>query len=152
MGIAASALALKTLLLVLQGVFVRRRKVTPRLPQVAPTAMAAAELEAMLALVNRITGLVAGKSRHACFYRSYPLAVLLRQRGLPVELNIGLMGLQPRQRLRGHCWLSLRGSIINESEPLSSAAYPDLLGDNGLGVRYWVKAGQGDYVSRRAAL
>ncbi len=152
MGMAASALALKTLLLVLQGVFVRRRTASLRLPQVAPTAMATAELETMLTQVNRITGLVAGKSRHACFYRSYPLAVLLRRRGLPVQLNIGLMGLQPRQRLRGHCWLSLQDSIINEPEPLSSAAYPDLLGDNGFGVRYWVKVGQGDYVSRRADL
>lgn len=147
---AVSVPYLEALFLLLKGAVVRRRHFRLRLPQVSSAPLSPAGLEATLAGVNRLTGLVAGKSRHACFYRSYPLAVMLRKRGLPVQLNIGLMGLQPQQRLRGHCWLSLHGRVINEPEPFSSAAYPELLGDNGSGVCYWVKVGQGDYMSRRA--
>lgn len=147
---AASVPYLEALFLLLKGAVVRRCRFCLHLPQVSAAALPPAGLETILAGINRLTGLVAGKSRHACFYRSYPLAVVLRKRGVPVQLNIGLMGLQPQQRLRGHCWLSLHGTVINEPEPFSSAAYPELLGDNGFGVCYWVKAGQGDYMSRRA--
>ncbi len=46
-----------------------------------------------------------------------------------MQLNIGLMGLQPRQELRGHCWLTFEGRIFNELEAASSQSYPEFLGE-----------------------
>lgn len=140
----------ETLILLVKAVFIRRRgSACLRLPTVAKAAISADKRQSLVAQVNRLTNLVAGKSRHACWYRCYPLVVLLRKRGVAAQLNIGLMGLQPRQELRGHCWLSLESQVFNELDDVSSAAYPEFLGDNGFGAAYWVKAGQGQYVSRK---
>ena len=143
-------LFLETLILLFKAAIIRRRgRASLRLPAVAATALAPGELRFLVSQVNRLTSLLAGKSRHACWYRCYPLAVLLRRRGLAVQLNIGLMGFGAEQKQSGHCWLTLDGTVFNELESISSASYPDFLGENGYGVAFWVKAGQGSYVSRR---
>ena len=144
---------LKTMGLLLRAALLRRRSATGlRLPTLSCTPGNAGLLRfskkdinlllqgqsTLINQVNRITMQVAGKSRHACLYRCYPLAVLLRERGMPVQFNIGLMGLQPRQELRGHCWLSLHGQIFNEPEEASSRSYPEFLGQGGEGIFYWV--------------
>ncbi len=140
----------ETLTLLLKAVHVRRNGgASLRLPPVAEEQIPLEAREKLIARVNRITSFFSGQNRHACWYRSFPLAVLLRRRGLAVQLNIGLMGFGPGQNERGHCWLSLNGEVLNELDDVSSAAYPDFLGENGLGVAFWVKTGQGSYMSRR---
>ncbi|NLZ17785.1 MAG: lasso peptide biosynthesis B2 protein [Desulfobulbaceae bacterium] len=145
-------LALQTLLILLQAMLVRKRGGTAlRLPPVATVQASLEEQNKLVARVNRLTTLLAGKSRHACFYRSYPLAVLLRKKGVPVQLNIGLMGLGPHQELRGHCWLSAKGKVFNELEAASSLSYPEFLGQGGEGVLYWVNVDQKGAVRSRSA-
>lgn len=149
-------LFLETLILLFKAAIIRRRgRASLRLPAVAATALAPGELRFLVSQVNRLTSLLAGKSRHACWYRSYPLAVLLRKRGVAAQLNIGLMGLQPRQELRGHCWLSIAGRVFNEPEAASSLSYPEFLGEgseSGQGVLYWVNVDGAKAVRSRSAL
>ena len=148
-----SPLFLATLGLLLKAAFIRRRGgASLRLPAVAATVISSGELQSLVIQVNRLTCRIAGKSRHACWYRSYPLAVLLRKRGVAVQLNIGLMGLQPRQELRGHCWLTFEGRIFNELEAASSQSYPEFLGEGGQGVRYWVNVEQAKAIRSRSAV
>ena len=144
------ALWLELLRLVAQAAVLRRLRGDRalRLPPVAPMRISPEQQAELAHRCNRLTHLLARSSRHFCWYRSYPLAVLLRKRGVPVQLNIGLMGLN--QRTRGHCWLSLDGRVINEPGDLS-AAYPEFLGDNGCGTVFWTAAGPGEYVSRKSA-
>ncbi len=147
---ARLCLDLEMLALLLKAVWVRRRGgASLRLPPVAEVQIPLEAKEKLIVRVNRITSFFAGQNRHACWYRCYPLAVLLRRRGLAVQLNIGLMGFGAEQKQSGHCWLTLDGTVFNELESISSASYPDFLGENGYGVAFWVKAGQGSYVSRR---
>ena len=121
-----------------------------RLPPVAGKRIPPAEQDELVRRCNRLCRLLAHGSRHFCWQRSWPLAVLLRHRGVPVRLNIGLMGLN--QKSRGHCWLSLEGRPFNEPDARSAAAYPEFLGDNGHGTSFWAAAGEGSYTSRKTAL
>ena len=142
----------KTLALIVKAALIRRQGgASLRLPRTAGTAASPAELLPLVTKVNRLTSLLAGKSRHACWYRSYPLAVLLRKSGVAVQLNIGLMGLQPGQELRGHCWLSHGAEIFNELEAASSQSYPEFLGQGGEGVLYWVNVDQAKAIRSRSA-
>ena len=139
----------ETLLLLIQARLLRLRRVPRlRLPPVnGKPGLSADEALALAARVNRLTRLFAGKSRHACWYRGYPLAVMLRRRGLDARLNIGLACLDLGPGLvRGHVWLTLDGAAFNEPVgALGDAArtFPHLLADNGRGVRCWVAAGRG---------
>lgn len=145
-------LVLKTLQILLQAILVRKRGGTALfLPPVAAVQASLQEQNRLISRVNRLTTLFAGKSRHACFYRSYPLAVLLRKKGVAVQLNVGLMGLGPHQELRGHCWLSTNGKVFNELEAASSRSYPDFLGQGGEGILYWVNMDQKGTVRSRSA-
>ena len=118
-----------------------------RLPPVASRRVTPEEQAELVRRCNRLTHLLARASRHFCWYRCYPLAALLRKRGVPAQLNIGLMGLN--QRTRGHCWLTIGGRVFNEPDG-QAAAFPVFLGENGRGLAFWAAAGQGIYTSRKA--
>ena len=119
-----------------------------RLPPVGENRVTPEEQAELIRRCNRLIHLLARNSRHYCWSRCWPLAALLRKRGVPVGLNIGLMGLN--QKTRGHCWLSLEGRVINEPDEVSAAAYPEFLGDNGYGAAFWAAVGPGEYVGRKA--
>lgn len=150
--------------LVLWACVLRHRpRPRPRLPPVsAKSGLSPEEALILAGRVNRIVRPLTARSGHACWYRCYPLAALLRRRGLDARLNIGLICLAPNPGpARGHAWLTLDGELFNEpdsvrgnaAEDASSAArsFPHLLADDGQGLRYWVAAGpDGGFRGRRA--
>ena len=82
-----------------------------------------------------------------CFFRAYILGALLRRRGVPAVLNIGLRRPAPEESNRcvdGHCWVSVAGAVLAEcghpelTYPFSSvkAAKASVIGaDHGSGTR-----------------
>ena len=76
--------------------------------------------------------------RGKCFIRSRALATVLRHRGIPVVLNIGLPS-NPGRSHRGHCWLSLGDSLVLEThDPRPS--FPTSLDCSADGaVHYWAE-------------
>ena len=75
-----------------------------------------------------------------CFFRAFILAHILRRRGLPVSLNVGLCGLNGRQNGRtidGHCWLTLDDRPYLEDGDWREK-YPDFLATGQNGIRYWI--------------
>jgi hypothetical protein len=91
-------------------------------------------LEAWLMEVIRLVIL---RRKHLCFYRSFALASVFRELGVPVALNIGLRQLFNGGQVAGHCWLSLNGKpFLERKDP--QAVYPFSMGVSNEGVRYFV--------------
>jgi hypothetical protein len=84
-----------------------------------------------------IIRLVILRRRHLCFYRSFTMASVLRELGVPVALNIGLRQIFNGGQVTGHCWLSLNGKPFQEGKD-PQAVYPYALGVSNEGVRYFV--------------
>lgn len=75
-----------------------------------------------------------------CFFRAFILACLLRRRGVPVALNVGLCSLHQShkgKRIDGHCWLTLNDNPYLENATMLDH-YPHFLATGLNGVRYWL--------------
>ena len=148
---SALFLYLQTLAMLCRALWLRRRSgVQLILPPVAEPYSSMEGVKKEVRLINRCTHFFSRRSSHACFYRSYPRAVFLRKKGVPVQFNIGLMGLGgEKEGVKGHCWLSLDETVVNELTGESSASYPIFLGESGSGVRYWVNTEEARVISHR---
>lgn len=98
--------------------------------------------------VKRWVHLFCFRSRHGCYYRSYVLACILRQRGVPVSLNLGLRNLGSHEKNRGHCWLTLRGKPVLEFDDDSHRLYPHLLQQGQYDINYWVGSNDERFIQR----
>ena len=87
---------------------------------------------------KRWVNLFSIKSHHGCYYRSFALACILRRRGIPVSLNIGLRNLRSQEKNRGHCWLTLKGNPVFESDAEALRLYPHLLKQGQSEIYYWI--------------
>jgi len=77
--------------------------------------------------------------RGKCFIRSRALATVLRHRGIPVVLNIGLPS-DPERNPLGHCWLSLGGDLVLEAND-PRPKFPISLDCSADGaVHYWAES------------
>ncbi len=110
-----------------------------RLPGVHPGIEPDAKtVDETVARVDSILNLALRNTQHICFYRSYVLAVILRQMGLPVVLNVGGRALWSSEIMKAHCWLSLGGVNIYEKENAFDL-YPLEMGYNSdRSIRYWI--------------
>lgn len=73
-----------------------------------------------------------------CFYRSYTLACLLREKGMIIILNIGLDEfLRSGSPAKAHCWLTYNNQIYNESENVCFR-FPNKIGECVGGIQYWI--------------
>jgi hypothetical protein len=88
------------------------------------------------------------RSRHTCYYKSYALACVLRQKGVPVSLNLGLRNLGSLEKNRGHCWLTFKGKPVLESDDESHRLYPHLMQLGKSDVNYWVGANDEQIIQR----
>lgn len=98
------------------------------------------EVELHVNFIDKIVKKIVFRSNHVCFYRSYVLAQVLRRRGLPLVLNIGLGNLNADSPVRGHCWLTLDGQKFFESAE-TETLYPVFLGNRSGDIAFWVKPG-----------
>jgi len=113
-----------------------------KLPPINERAdLSSAVLATLICRVKKWVHLFSAGSRHSCYYRSYVLAVVLRQRGIPVSLNVGLRNLRSQAKNRGHCWVTLKGKPIFEFDD-GIRLYPYLLKQNPYGINFW--AGSND--------
>ena len=89
-----------------------------------------------------------------CFFRAFIIASILRKRGQPVEMNVGLSGLHgplAGKRVDGHCWLTIDNRpFVEPRDPHDE--YPDFLGIAPNGVRYWLGLGQTTPAAARTRL
>ena len=118
----------------------QRTNVGSLLPPVAPIATPLLPVvNAILRRVERIVRVAAfWKFDKACFYRSFAAASVLRQRGVPAQLNFGLR-IKGHRRERCHCWRTVDGRPVAESgDPLRD--FPVPLGQWQHDVRYWLAA------------
>ena len=104
--------------------------------------------------IDSVLKLLVCGSKHQCFYRSYTIARVLRKRGVPVVLNIGLRNLNSSMKTRGHCWLTLDGSeffehLLNPQHVSPVDLYPFIMGTIGDDIVYWVNGSDDDRLSRR---
>jgi hypothetical protein len=83
------------------------------------------------ASAERLARFVEIASRHGlwrptCLARSLVLCSLLRRRGLPAQLRIGVS--KEKDGLRGHAWVELAGRVINDRATIVDdyAVYRDL--------------------------
>ncbi len=84
-----------------------------------------------------VKALLFWKLGQCCFYRCYAVACVLRRRGVPVVLNIGLLEPADRSRVFGHCWLSLNGEPFAERRD-PHVLYPVEMGSRQEGVAHWL--------------
>ncbi|MCK4911362.1 MAG: lasso peptide biosynthesis protein [Thermodesulfovibrionales bacterium] len=96
------------------------------------------EIEDTVSRVDSILSLILRSTRHICYYRSYVLAVILREKGLPVVLNVGGRALWSPVRMKAHCWLTLDEERVYEKDN-SFDLYPLEMGYNSdRSIRYWI--------------
>ncbi len=96
------------------------------------------EIEDTVRRVDSILSRILRSTRHICYYRSYVLVVILREKGLPVVLNVGGLALWSPERMKAHCWLTLDGESVFEKEN-SFDFYPLEMGYNSdRSIRYWI--------------
>ena len=94
-------------------------------------------LNQLVRTIDFIVGALTRWSQHRCFYLSYVRGAVLRKRGFPLELNIGLRNLESGTRTRGHCWLMLNNRpFADPADP--GVKYPTVLGRTQGGVRCWL--------------
>ena len=99
--------------------------------------------------IDSVLKLLVFGSKHRCFYRSYTIARVLRKRGVPVVLDIGLRNLNSSIKTRGHCWLTLNGSEFFEHLPNPQhvspvVLYPFIMGMGGDDIVYWFNVSDDD--------
>lgn len=71
-----------------------------------------------------------------CFLRSFAMAAILRARGVPVLLHIGVADSRYQRRVGGHAWVSLGDTALAEkSDPW--LRYPTELGSHCDAIFYW---------------
>lgn len=83
-----------------------------------------------------------------CFFRAYTTLFVLRNLGLDVELNFGMVDphAERLKTIRAHCWLSVAGEPFVEFEDVQST-YPTFLGQHpGGGVFYWARSAEDEVV------
>ena len=118
-----------------------RRQRNPKAIKLPPVAVSSPlshnKIISLEPWLMEIVRLVIPSKRHRCYYRSFTLASVFRELGVPVTLNVGLRQLFNGSQVTGHCWLSLNGRIFKEKgDP--QAIYPYALGADGEGVSYFV--------------
>ena len=115
----------------------------PQLPEPAPCAPASAMTIRVLACWVRCLAMLRHPARLGrwCFLRSYALALVLRRRGLNVELNVGIDA-DPSARPCGHAWLSRDGMPILEWGH-APARYAEPIGRRGPWSS-WARSPSGD--------
>lgn len=78
------------------------------------------------------------KTGHLCFYRSYVVVSIFRRLGVPVQINIGLWGLEGKQNCAGgHAWVTLDQQFLRDEKD-ARHLYPFKLGMDNQGINYWV--------------
>jgi hypothetical protein len=112
-----------------------------RLPPVNPgPGMSDADLAWAARMAGAMARWGAPRLGRRCFFRSCVLATVLRRRGLPARLNVGLRRIGSDATVSGHCWVTLAdGPPVAEPEGVL-AAYPQPMGEGANGVRYWAGA------------
>ena len=76
--------------------------------------------------------------RDRCFYRSYAMAVILRKKGVPVELHLGCwIDWRNTGWASGHCWLTL-DSLLFEERVDPRGDFPVALSCSEGPIHYWV--------------
>jgi hypothetical protein len=110
------------------------------LPPVAKVVrLSSRSLEFAVTLTDMMVTHGARWTGRKCFFRTFILACLLRKRGVPVAVNVGLCDLKGGRRGRrmdGHCWLTLNGEPCLEEVDRRNQ-YPHFLAEGLNGVRYW---------------
>jgi hypothetical protein len=89
-----------------------------------------------------------------CFFRAFILAHVLRKRGVPVFMNVGICGLNGHQNgkdIDGHCWLTLNDSPYLE-EAGWRGQYPHFLADGLNGIRYWMGTAESGFQPKHKAM
>lgn len=75
-------------------------------------------------------------SSHFCFYRSYVATSIFRRLRVPVQINIGLRGLEGKQNCAGgHAWLTLDKQFLRDEKEVKYL-YPFELGMDSQGINY----------------
>ena len=107
------------------------------LPPVGLGDATAIDPENILRRVDRIVhGVVFWKFDKRCFYRSFAVATVLRQRGIPAGIDFGLR-LSGSRRKQCHCWVTIHGQALGEeTEPRQR--FPIAAGQWGETVHYWL--------------
>ena len=89
-----------------------------------------------------------------CFFRAFILSHILRKRGVPVFLNVGICGFNGNQSgkgIDGHCWLTLNGSPYLEYAGWQGQ-YPHFLADGFNGIRYWMGTVESSFQPKHQAM
>jgi Transglutaminase-like superfamily len=122
-------------------VFDRSSEIT--LPPVSPTPPPPdATLRRVIRLVKGVTYLlIFWRFKRWCFYRSYALAHVLRPLGVPLEMNLGVEGLEEESRSSAHCWLTLDGEPYQERAD-TRGRFPTKLGSRDGLINYWIGPGK----------
>ena len=109
------------------------------LPNINPQSPISTEIMIVIVQwVKRWVHMFSIRSRHGCYYRSYVLACILREKGIPVSLNIGLRNLRSREKNRGHCWLTLNGKPVFDPDDQVPGLYCHRLKQGNSDINYWI--------------
>lgn len=115
-----------------------RSLATLNLPEVDTSRLLSEEdLHSLVRIVESIVALGTIRTGRKCFFRAYVLTCMLRKRGWPVVLNIGLKIVGHSNPKGGHCWVTLNGELVTEKRSVRRD-YPVGLSEPEEGVQYWV--------------
>ena len=98
--------------------------------------------------IEIIVNLLITHSSHVCFYRSYAAISIFRSLGVPVQINIGLRGLEGQQKcVGGHAWVTLEKQSLRDEKEVTRL-YPFELGMNNQGINYWAGRKASNHILR----
>ena len=98
--------------------------------------------------IEIILNLLITNSSHVCFYRSYVVISIFRSMGVPVQINIGLWGLEGKQKcVGGHAWVTLDKQFLRDEKKVTYL-YPFELGMNSKGINYWAGRKASNHILR----
>ena len=62
--------------------------------------------------------------RITCLHRSFALTWMLRERGVPAEMRIGVGREPPDEALLFHAWVEVEGQVVNDSMDVADRFAP----------------------------
>ena len=130
-----------TLFYIFQAAVIRFSKNSGRIfltPVNSTVKLTTQKINQIVTLVDTVLFIVMFWKPGRCFYRSYAIAHILRQYGVPLKINLGWENIHEfKGKARAHCWLTLNDMPFAEkNNPFDR--FPSKFENHNEDIQYWL--------------